>query len=644
MKRPNFNDRLFTGLILLTTSLLVNFSGELGRVDNLLYDLGQRLHSDSTPSDMVIVAIDEESLSKLGRWPWSRHQHAKLINRLKNDGARVIGMDLIFAEPDTIDPSSDKALSEAIHHAGNVVLPVLMESNRVNGQLIETLPLPTFSNHAATMGSVHVELDEDGIGRSVYLWEGLGIPAWPTFAQAILQAANIKPPHLSTTAPEQSEQDFKPFTLTRKDQRRVSFLGKPGSVQSLSYVQVLNGEFPSGLFKDKIVLVGATASGMGDFIPTPVSGLHQPMSGVEFHASVIDSMRYDRLVYQVPHWVTVLISTLLAISPILWLPRLAPLQGLLISTLWFTSVAGISMLLPSLLGVWLPPSAALLAIALAYPIWSWRKLASAQRFLDYSLQLLHQDAAWIERRIDKNRKVDHKDNMQSRIAQVQTASQRLRQLHEDRLETLAFISHDLRAPLIAAIFHMESSADHLRTPLERALKLAEDFLQVSRAEMMDASRWQEIDLTAVLHQVMDDAHLAAREKSIQLVREIPHEPVWLQGDFTLLHRAVLNLVLNAVKFSPADAAVTLALNVSPQLAIVSVTDHGPGISADQKERLFQRFSQAGSNAAMPKGAGLGLYFVRTVAVKHGGNVDVLSEQGSFTRFTIQLPLAFHSNP
>lgn len=628
---------------MLVTSLLISFIGGLGRVDNLLFDLGQRLQSHAIPSDMVIVAIDEESLTRLGRWPWSRHQHASLINRLKNDGAHVIGIDLIFAEPDAIDPSSDKALSDAIHHAGNVVLPVLIESNRVNGQLVETLPLPTFSDHAATMGRVHVELDEDGIGRSVYLWEGLGMPAWPLFAQAILQAANIKPLHLLTTAPKQSEQDFKPFILTRKDQRRISFLGKPGSVPSLSYAQVLNGKFPSGLFKDKIVLVGATASGMGDFIPTPVSGLHQPMSGVEFHASVIDAMRHGRLINQTPHWVTVLICTLLAISPMLWLPRLSPLQGLLISGLWFTTVAGISMLLPSLLGVWLPPSTALLAIALAYPIWSWRKLASAQRFLDYSLQLLHQDAAWIERRIDRNRKVDLKDNMQSRIAQVQAASQRLRQLHEDRLETLAFISHDIRAPLAAAITHIESSAGHLRGPLERALNLAEDFLHVSRAEMMDSSRWQEIDLTAVLHQTMDDAYPAAHKKSIQLVREIQVESVWLQGDFNLLHRAVLNLVLNAVKFSPSDATVTLALSVSPQLAIVSVTDHGPGISADQKKKLFQRFSQAESNIAMPEGAGLGLYFVRTVAVKHGGNVDVLSEQGSFTRFTIQLPLAPHSN-
>lgn len=612
-------------------------------MDNILYDLGQKLQSRPTPSDIIIVAIDEESLSKLGRWPWSRHQHAMLIDRLRDDGARVIGMDLIFAEPDVTDPFSDKALSEAIHHAGNVVLPVLLENNRVNGQIIETLPLPSFTEYAATMGHVHVELDEDGIARSVFLWEGLSTPAWPHFAQAVLQAANIKLPHFSISPPKQSQHDFKPYILVREDQRRISFLGKPGHVQSLSYVQVLKGEFPTGIFKDKVVLVGATASGMGDFIPTPVSGLHQPMSGVEFHANVIDSILRDRLVNQVPNWITVLICALLAILPVIWLPRLAPLHGLLVSSLWIATVAGISMLLPSLLGVWLPPSAALLAIASAYPIWSWLKLDAAHRFLDQELQLLHQDAAWLEKNIGIKNKIY--DSMQLRILQVQLASQRFRQLHEDRLETLAFISHDIRAPLVAAIMHLndntDPSTDCLRGPLVRALELAEDFLYASRAEMMDTSLQQEIDLTAVLHQTIDDAYSVAHKKSVQLVREIPVTPVWLQGDFGLLQRAVLNLVLNAIKFSPSGTAVTLALNISSQLAIVSVTDHGPGISAEQQKNLFQRFSRPGSNAAMPEGTGLGLYFVHTVTVKHGGNVDVLSKPGSFTCFTIRLPLVPH---
>ena len=115
-------------LLLLAITLLVSLNGGLGRVDNLLYDLGQKLRTRPKPTDIVIVSIDEESLARLGRWPWSRHLHADLIDRLKQDGARVIGLDLVFAEPDTTDATSDQALASAIQRAGNVVLPVLLET------------------------------------------------------------------------------------------------------------------------------------------------------------------------------------------------------------------------------------------------------------------------------------------------------------------------------------------------------------------------------------------------------------------------------------------------------------------------------------------------------------------------------------
>ena len=197
-----------------------------------------------------MVAIDEESLSQLGRWPWSRRLHAALIDKLKNDGARVIGMDLIFSEPEAIDQPADALLAESIRQAGNVVLPVLIESSRNNGQMLEKLPLPELSQNALGLGRVHVELDEDGIARSVFLWEGLGTPTWPTFAQAVLSAAEIDVPGLAITPP--SVYEVQPFVLVRRDQRKVDFLGPPGQVPSLSYVQVLTGNFLPDCSKTKL--------------------------------------------------------------------------------------------------------------------------------------------------------------------------------------------------------------------------------------------------------------------------------------------------------------------------------------------------------------------------------------------------------
>ena len=630
------NDRLSAALILLLVALLSTHSGILGRVDNLLYDLGQRLHTRPPPTDIVIVAIDENSLSKLGRWPWSRRLHAALVDRLKDDGARVIGLDLVFAEPDTADQPADAELAAAVQRAGNVVLPVLLESSRVNGQLLETLPLPQLLEQDVALGRVHVELDQDGIARSIFLWEGVGTPVWPHFAQAVLATAGQLPASFSQTPPVSVE--AAPFALVRQGQRRISYLGPPGHMQTLSYVQVLTGEFPPGMFRDKLVLVGATAAGMGDLLPTPVSGLRQPMSGVEVHANALASMRSGGLISAVPSGVALIMAALLALMPLLWLPRLNPLGGLIASAVWFVAVAAAAIALPAIVHVWMPVAGALLTILLAYPVWSWRRLESAGRFLDHELKRLRQELGPVA---DVQIKTPSHDPFETRIRQVQAAAHRLRHLQAERSETLAFISHDIRAPLASALMQLDNlpaaTQTRLRDPLGRGLTLAEEFLRTSRAEMLDAARFEELDFVALVHQAIDDAYSAARARQVKLERQLPDDPVWVQGEFGLLHRAMLNLILNAVHYAPEQSSVLIRVASEDGNVEASVTDFGPGISAENQARLFQRFSRG--TTGQTTGTGLGLYFVRTVAEKHGGSIAVESELERFTCFRLRLPLA-----
>ena len=263
---------------------------------------------------------------------------------------------------------------------------------------------------------------------------------------------------------------------------------------------------------------------MGDLLTTPVSGLRQLMPGVEFHANVLEAMRKGRQVTTLPDWSVMMICGLLALAPLLWLPRLPPLQGLVSSLLWFVLVAAIAIALPHATVYWLLPSGALLANLLAYPIWSWRKLESASRFLDHELKHLHHELAGDTERLRKMLPLSDSDPFQARIMQVQAASGRLRHLQNERKETLAFISHDIRAPLAAALLQLEESGEasgKLHLSLARALQLAEDFLNTSRAEMADAASFQGVDLGAVLHQAVDDAYAAARIKSVRLERELP---------------------------------------------------------------------------------------------------------------------------
>ena len=641
MKKFSINDSASTALILLLLVTLLQVSGILSRVDNLIYDVGQKLYYKAPPADLIIVAIDEQSLSQLGRWPWPRNIHADLIRRLKAEGASAIGLDIIFAEADNTNLTADEDLAQAILEANNVVLPVLLESTRLNGQIVETLPLPDLAANAADLGLVHAVLDEDGIARSIYLFEGVGAPVWQHFSQAIINVALQQPSKnkfLETDKPSTQAVKKNVFSLARQQQRKINFFGPPGHFSTMSYAQVLTGEFEKGLFKNKIVLVGATAAGMSDLLPTPVSGLSQPMPGVEVHANVLQSIREHKLITPVaPIYVTLILLTT-ALIPLLWLPKLSALTSLIATLLFFIFISFIAASLPKILAVWIPPSAALLPILLAYPIWSWRKLEQARKYLDYELSYLKQNL--IDLPAAKN--PDNFDRFHAQIEQVRNASQQLRFLQNDRKELLAFVSHDLRAPIANALLILDENKSHqprLRASLTQAHTLAEDFLQASRAEMIDSAKFKEIDFAGLAHQAIDDAYEAAKKKNITLHRDILGGQVWVNGNFGLLQRAVLNLILNAVKFSPGHAVVKIKLFLVNQQAVISVTNSGQGIPINEQLFLFKRFSRVSTGVSNVEGTGLGLYFVHTVAEKHRGYADVESDIGKDTCFNLRLPVS-----
>jgi signal transduction histidine kinase len=533
---------------------------------------------------------------------------------------------------------------------------VLFEEPYKGSPIKQSLPLESFALHAAALGRVHVPLDADGIARGIYLWEGLGTASLQHFSQAVLQAAkelpsnvNLFPTNVSPTKTSPTNSD----SLISLDERRVKFLGPPGHFRRISYINVLTGEFPAHFFKDRIVLVGATAVGMGDVLPTPVSAQMQPMPGVEFYANAIAAMRDSALIINAPIWLTCLVSVLLALVPLLFLPKFSPLKSLLSIVVYYFLVMVMVMVMaiamPFLFNIWLPPASALIAILLAYPTWSWRKLESAQVYLDNALKNLHDDLALLG--VDKRELAyaSDKDSMRSRISNVRLASKHLRDLHGVRRDTLSFISHDLRAPLGAAIMLLnEDDGNHKHLPritnmLNRSLDIADNFLQSSRAEMADVNQFQDLDFASLVQQALDEVYAVAHSKKVILNTHLSDDNLWLKGDFGLLQRAVTNILLNAVKYSPVEGMIHVELDEKNNEAILSITDAGPGIEPERIIKLFKRFSRAEGEHQATEGTGLGLYFVDVTIKKHGGSVFVRSELGRGATFILTLPLELQKN-
>lgn len=611
-----------------------------GRLDMAVYDFALAIGAPPADPQIAIIAIDEESLARIGRWPWRRNIHATLIDRLTQARAAVVGLDVIFSEPDRQDPAADAALADTLRRNGRVVLPVSPQA-LAPGVVGDGRPITTLAAAAAALGHIDIEPDNDGIVRSVYLWAGPGNPRYPQLALAMQQLAESTPP----AADDVDTEPAAPAGWHRQDWFHLPLAGPPGSYRTYSYVDVLTGAVPQTDLAGKMILVGATASGLGDAYPTPASGSSGLMPGVEIHANILGALRTgNRITWLSPATAAALggaIALLLMIAQALLSPRLALMTSLFIAISALILSAAL-MAGPSL---WFAPGPVLAVAALAYPLWSWRRLEMAQRFLDEELETLRPVLQAADGEVGF-------DPLDRRIAIIHDAAERERQLRRRRDDTMRFVSHDLRSPLASIATLAETAADQEEDVRQRlkqagryaraALALADDFFHLAKAEAADRRHFADLDLLALVDEATDETWLAAKNKGVVVdVDNQLGDNTAYRGDAGLLRRALVNLIGNAIKFSPPGAHVNVSLRRAddqPGWLEVAVADSGCGIPSEDQGRLFSPFARLGQPGTQAQpGVGLGLVIVKTVAERHGGRVTLHSAAGRGATFLLQLP-------
>ena len=641
LHRPLIQEWLITGISLIVLVGVMASQHAFWRMDNVFYDAALKLWQRPAPSDIVIVAIDDTSLSALGRWPWPRASHAELLDTLTQEHARAVAFDVILSEPDNQHVDDDNRLATAIRNNGHVVMPVFQMVLSAN-TLGQGLPLPAFAQSAAQLGHVQSEIDADGIMRSVYLYEGLGEPRYPHLALALLNVTNPTPhPYLPGERAPKFEPE--PQSWARDYWMHIPFAGPPGHFQHISYSDVIQHKFAPGYFHNKIVLVGAMATGMSDNLPTPVSGLNRPMSGVEINANIYDALRNHLAIDLLPNWVNSLISVISLALLMFALLRLPARHGLWLSGLAFIGSIAIATLLLRVFHVWFGPSALLLGVITAYPLWSWRRLEITQRYLDAELASMangHDQTTM--------KSGEELDPIARRIQLATQTKAALRQAQQSRDDLMKFISHDIRAPLASILAILQqpgetNTSEKIKRYATGALDLADDFFRLIRAEAIDIKQFAECDLISMLEETADDTWALANAKRITINREFADiEEAWLLASRTQLQRAFFNLLTNAVKYSPPDTTITLRLMQDEQDWIIQVQDQGYGIEAEALPKLFTRYQRLRtSEQPETEGVGLGLIISKTVIEGHHGKISVESTVGSGTTFTVSLPKSQH---
>jgi signal transduction histidine kinase/DNA-binding response OmpR family regulator len=251
----------------------------------------------------------------------------------------------------------------------------------------------------------------------------------------------------------------------------------------------------------------------------------------------------------------------------------------------------------------------------------------------------------------QKREFETNQRLQQTKASLEQAYDQLQELDQLKTEFFANVSHELRTPLTLSLGPLESLLKAERTPDEeqhlkalhrnqlRLLRLINQLLDVAKVESgRNRAEYSRQDLVGLVRSVVTEVKNAARAKGLEIELIAPLQPVWLYLDREKLEQAMLNLLSNAFKFTEEGGRIQVSVREEDDSARISVSDTGVGIARDKLHTIFDRFAQVdGSETRRYSGTGIGLALVKSHVELHGGTIDVESEQGKGTIFTISLP-------
>jgi CHASE2 domain-containing sensor protein len=712
-------------LLVLALTAGITWSRATSRIDDAIYDLVVELRA-APPSDRILlVTIDDASLAAIGRWPWRRSVHGEAIRKLATAKPAAIAYDVLFTEPGQ-SAGEDAELGAALGQA-RVVLPVLFDAPGANGRPFDTvLPVPPIASAAAGLGQVALPNEADGTARAGLLEVDDGTRRWPHLAE---QAYRLALGHPSPAFERGSR---------RGDMAVLVPYRSAGAFRTVPFDDVLRGRLPAAFVRDRIVLVGARAGGLGDRHDVAGAGT---LAGVEVQANLLNALLADRFVREASLPLRLAFGAVpaLLLLALFWL--LKPSAALFASLATFLLLLASPALLVATAGLWVPPSPALLGVLFVYPLWGWRRLHAIDQTVSSELARLSHDLggepAGGELRLDQagrnavalsgsiaalrdlkrlvgdtvegvadplvvttlagemlvaNRGAAavmaqvpdllarvaaaapgedlilpdgrHFSARRSPLADAEGAQRGwihlladitdIRAAESDRSQALEFLSHDMRSPQASIITLLEGAgaaglppetADRIGYHARRTLGLADNFVQLAR---LRETRFdpEETDLHDCLGEAADALWPQASKKSVRIVTPPAETPCCVQGERHALTRAFLNLLDNAVRFSPEGHEVRCAIDVVHDTQggwfDVRVEDRGPGIAPERRAGLAASYNSAGTGAQ--PSVGLGLAYARAVTERHGGNLRYEDAPSGGARFIVRIPMPLGATP
>ncbi len=527
-----------------------------------------------------------------------RKSLADLLPKICAAKPLALAVDLMLSTAE--DPATDQALAAALAQCPSVVLG----ADIIRQQSIWEEPIDLFRKSSAALGHVHA--DPDPVSRRIPLEKAVNGKRYWALALEAFRLSKQAGPILES--PDDLEVGLTRVPAPRATARSlyINYLSTP--IPQLSLKQLSDNPESALQFSGQVVFVGYTdQSAARDRLMTPMGSL---MTGVEIHANLFETLNHEAFLTDAPVSFPVLF-TLAAITGIGAI--FLYLSG---STAWIAAGGWLILIhiLPRSLflnQIFLPPSMLLFG--------AWLSTIVAASFHYFVIR-----RQWQRSEADKTR----------------------------YQQAIHFVTHEMKTPLTAIQGSSEIMARYklneekqkhfaqmINAESRRLASMIQTFLDVERLAEGEMELKRDLfPVTGALLPALDRARTLAERKQMSLdVGPIP--PGHFRGDRELLEYAIYNLLNNAVKYSPDNTTIECHCTAGENEIRIAIRDHGMGMDSADLKRIFDRFyrSRRAEESGI-SGTGIGLSIVNEIIRQHQGRIDVTSEVGVGSVFTVILPL------
>ncbi|MGZ3772649.1 MAG: ATP-binding protein [Pseudobdellovibrionaceae bacterium] len=564
------------------------------------YDQRFQLRGDqSTSSQIVLITIRQSDFATIynsrSNFPsnmsevtditdsffWNKQIWSELLSRILSQNPKSIGVTLYFGD-------NIGATHLNVKDKKTFLDPRITWASTTNS--LERILTPVFANREqSNLGSNEIRRDEDGVVRRIF-------------------PQRMDTPHMVEKI---TDKKF-PVTLGGLP---INYRGTNRVFTQYTLSEIIFDEVPADAFENKIVIIGAETSSSPVYM-TPIGTL----SRTEILAHVTDTLLGNK-----------------------WIQRL--------SFGWYAAAFFILMLLAVFLITTYPQS-----VALFFILWIATLLAALSAwvfdtFYFWSPALspfILLGTSWI---IFIGYQATKIEKQNFRLQQEQKYLQELEQLKNN---FVSLISHDLKTPIakIQAIVDRLLTQHHenelgqdlrsLRIFSEELNRYIQSILKLLRVESRDFKINMDVgDINEVIEEALQYLRPLAREKNIQIHTAL--EPMFsLEFDMTLIKEVMINLVENAIKYTPHNGQIEVVSFESDDYVHIMVKDTGEGIKPEDLDKVWGKFTRGSDQDLKTKGTGLGLYLVKYFIELHGGKVKMESTLGQGTTVSVTLPLDVES--